>query len=101
MPHHVQLKLKPDGPWHRRSTVRGYENTTACGEPIVGAFAIRDYQLDDQLCKLCHSRHEIDTGELKRFERDSDGIDELFFNDDVTPTIPTAPPIENGNGKKP
>jgi hypothetical protein len=90
----IQIRLKPDGEWHRRSSVRGFENETACGQPIRGPYAIRDYALDEHICKLCHSKHEIDTGKLKKLERPSDEHDDLFFDDDaMTPTDPDGYPL--------
>ena len=88
--HALQFRLKPDGEWHRRSSVRGFEGETACGQLIKGPYASRDYILDDKLCKLCFSKSEIDTGEMEKLVRPhaDSGDDSLFFDDDATPTDP-------------
>lgn len=93
--HPVQLRLLPDGFWHRRSTVVGYENTTACGLEIKGPYMFRDYILDEEICPLCHSKSEVETGELKKFERWEDGQDDIFFDDDDTPTDPDGGDFES------
>lgn len=89
----TQIRIKPNGPWHRPSQIDGHEDTTACGEVIPGAFACRDALIDADICKRCHSRHEIDTGELKKLERSDDGDDSVFFDDDEAPTDPNGEPI--------
>lgn len=85
-----QIRIKPGGAWHRRSRSLGFDRTTECGEPITGAFAYRDYVLDGELCPRCHSRLEIDTGEMRKLERPGDGDNSLFFNEDDTPTDPNG-----------
>lgn len=45
-------------------------DNTACGIPIVGAFASREWSREENhLCSVCWTRHEVDTGEMKLFER--------------------------------
>lgn len=55
-----QLKLEPDGVYHRHGTI---VDRTACGEPIqrdVGV--LRSHVLDDQLCPACFSLYELQLG---------------------------------------
>ena len=56
-----QIKLKPDGPWHRRG---GIQHETACGESMTGSggYHSRAFTLDDQLCAECFTKHEIELG---------------------------------------
>jgi hypothetical protein len=43
---------------------------TACGIPIMGPFASREWSREENhLCDRCWTRHEVDTGEMKRFDR--------------------------------
>lgn len=55
-----QVKLAPGAPYHRRGAIDG---ETACGAPIdPDVHVMRGYTLDDQLCPLCHSPHELALG---------------------------------------
>ena len=89
-----QIQVRPDGPWHRPEITNG-GNHTACGEPITGGFHSRDIDLTDNLCQKCFTSHEIETGKLKRLEKevleraaaDEEPHDE--FEDDE-PTDPTG-----------
>jgi hypothetical protein len=67
-----QIRIKPGGLWHRRRWGNG-RNATACGihfhEQLIPA--TRDFVLDDNICEACHSRHEIQTAEMKMLEREA------------------------------
>lgn len=75
-----QIRIVPDGEWHRRQ-VGGDPARTACGEPIGGAVASRDYQLDNHLCPKCFTKAERKTGEFLKLERDIPPRD-MFQEDD-------------------
>lgn len=58
------------GPWHRLAEASpGGENATACGIRVTGAYLSRDPSLSGELCAACFTRHERDTGEMKKIER--------------------------------
>jgi len=61
-----QIKIGPDGLWHRRQGTK-----TACGKPVSGAFASRDHQLDEHLCTVCFTPNERDTGEMLKLEAEA------------------------------
>lgn len=67
-----QIRITPDGVWHKRRYGNG-RNATACGihfpEELIPA--TREARLDDLICEACHSRHEIQTAEMKRIEREA------------------------------
>lgn len=94
-----QIRLVPNGRWHRRSDS---SDRTACGELIGSAFMSRDAKLDDNLCETCFTRHEIDTGKMKKLEsdlqRDSDPA--LFHDPDDEPTDPDGDPDAVGDAAK-
>lgn len=52
-----QIKLRPEGRWHRRG---GIQHETACGERMdaVSGYHSRAFTLDDDLCEECFTRHE-------------------------------------------
>jgi hypothetical protein len=85
-----QIQIKPDGEWHRPEIGNG-GNHTACGQPIAGGFRSRDFELTDNLCLQCFTEHEVETGQLKRIEREAieraEAEEEVFdnFDDDPTP----------------
>ena len=90
----ILIRLEPDGPWHRRSTVD--PTTTACGLALDGPILTKDHlPHENHLCKLCFSRQEIDTGKMARLLRDLDKTSdpELYFDegDDPTPVEPIDP----------
>lgn len=87
-----QIRIKPDGEWHRR----GPDGKTACGELIPGAVQSRDWELDENMCGKCFTRHERDTGKMKKLERELEQRnDPHLFGDegDNTPTDPLIPPL--------
>jgi hypothetical protein len=84
-----QIRIVPNGRWHRRDDDNGNDHT-ACGELIGSAFMSRDAKLDDNLCEICFTRHEIDTGQMKKLERDIDPA--LFYDPDDEPTDPDGDP---------
>lgn len=88
---HSQIRVRPDGAWHRKRTDNG-DTHTACGEPIGGAFFTRDWQLDDQMCEACFTPHERDTGRWKKIERDLalESDPGLYFDPDEEPTDPNG-----------
>ena len=63
----TQIRLAPKGCWHRRKPDDARH--TACGLVIPGAFSTRDSSLEGDLCLTCFTRHELDTGEMKKIER--------------------------------
>ncbi len=83
----IQIRVKPDGKWHRR----GQPGATACGEPY-GAYTSRDHELDGDLCEVCFTPTERDTGEFHKIaadlQRESDPS--LYFDPDDEPTDPDA-----------
>lgn len=86
----TQIRLEPDGLWHRRMAGNGGDRT-ACGLPIGVAFAIRDYELDMQICPACFTRPERDTGKIKKAQRDHGDEDRrLYYGDDEEPTDPNG-----------
>ncbi len=66
----MQIRLVPDGVWHRREQANGHDKT-ACGLPIF-AFAFRDFNFDENLCPKCFTDHEIETGKRQRISRELD-----------------------------
>jgi hypothetical protein len=62
-----QIRIAPRGPFHRRGAIDG---ECACGARIPEAHAFRDYVLDEQLCRECFTRHELELGELAARERE-------------------------------
>lgn len=63
-----QLRLAPDGPYHRHGTIL---HQTACGlltPRDVGV--LRAHKLDDKLCVDCFSAHELELG--REFARKRD-----------------------------
>lgn len=82
------LRLKPDGLWHRRA---GDANTTACGEEIKGPTGSREQKPEDNLCPVCFTQFEIDTGKMELFKRDlEDNSDPVlrYGEEDDEPTDP-------------
>lgn len=67
-----QIRIVPDGIWHRRREGNG-RNATACGIhfPHDLVPATREFRLDSSICNACHTRHEIQTAEMKRIEREA------------------------------
>lgn len=67
-----QIRIVKDGIWHRRREGNG-RNSTACGihfpEDLIAA--TRDFKLDALICEACHTRHEIQTAEMKALEREA------------------------------
>lgn len=94
---HNQIKIKPGGKWHRRARGNGGDHT-ACNEPIGAAFATRDWQLDDQMCEVCFTTHERDTGKMKRIALDLENSSDpaLFHDPDDEPTDPNGDPGDGG-----
>lgn len=99
-----QLRIKPDGLWHRRQ-VGGDEELTACGEPLSGAVMSRDWELDDNLCEICFTKAERRTGRFKKLEREIASRDprELYderygYDDDEQTTDPDADGIAERTG---
>lgn len=91
----AQIKLGPAGKWHRRRG-NGGGTTTACGLTIAGAFASRDHALDGDLCPICFTPHERDTGEMEKLEARALEIantDAFGDDDEKTP----VEPIFDGN----
>lgn len=88
------VRLKPDGEWHRRSRAAP---TTACGLSIGPHISREQRPEDNQLCKICFTRHEIDTGKMEKLKKDleqqADAARE-WDDDDPTPVDrpPTIPP---------
>lgn len=67
-----QIRLEDGGEWHQRRQDNGRDETKCgihFGPDLVPA--TRPYKLDEFICKRCHSRHEIETGELRKIERDA------------------------------
>ncbi len=65
-----QVKLSPNGPWHRRGAI---ETETACGAPIManGATMLRAYLLDTDICHDgCFSPREHQLGAAYAKERE-------------------------------
>lgn len=103
-----QVKLSIVGPWHRRSD----EHTTACGDPVGGAYLSREWVLDENLCPRCFTAREMDTGEMKKIEKAAladaraDAIVEEWADpdDDRTPTdiepVSFVSSDYSGTGKK-
>lgn len=94
----ILIRLKPDGEWHRRSVTD--PTHTACHEPI-GPHTSREHRRgDNQLCKVCFTRHEIDTGKIEKLKKDLEqqaetvSADREWDDDDPTPVDrpPTIPP---------
>ena len=89
----TQIRIRPDGKWHRRERGNGGDKT-ACNEPIGAAFQSRDWELDDDMCEICFTRHERDTGRMNKIvielERDADPA--LFHDPDDEPTDPNGDP---------
>lgn len=84
-----QIRIKPGGKWHRRK--HGSTDLTACGEPVLGAFASRDWELDNDLCAECFSKHERTTGEMVKLEREAvRDVDAEQFSDEEHTTDPDA-----------
>jgi hypothetical protein len=91
---HNQIRIVPNGRWHRHVDDDSTDRT-ACGELIGSAFMNRDAKLDDNLCGICFTRHEIDTAQTKKLEserqqRDNDPA--LFHDPDDEPTDPDGDP---------
>lgn len=87
----TQIRIKPGGEWHRRARGNG-DDHTACGLPVGGAFAVRDTKLDDDLCDVCFTRHERDTGQMKKVELDAERERANFHDPDDEPTDPNGDP---------
>ncbi len=51
----IQLLLEPDGEWHRAGPLL---DETACGVPLPGGWAEREYELNGRLCTKCHTKRE-------------------------------------------
>lgn len=92
------VRLKPDGEWHRRS--RADANTTACGL-VIGPHISREQRPEDNhLCKICFTRHEIDTGKMEKLKKELEqhaahvDAEREWDDDDPTPVDrpPTVPP---------
>lgn len=85
-----QLKLTPDGLWHRRVWGNGGDHT-ACGL-LIGPAVSRDWILDDALCPRCYSEYERETGKMKKIERESlDSLEDTTINADFEDDTPTDP----------
>jgi len=82
-----QLRLKPDGEWHRRASV-GDGTTTACGAQVC-AFAGREAGAD-HLCAECFTPSEIERGELELIAREADSHDIRQFDPDDEATDPNG-----------
>jgi hypothetical protein len=83
-----QLRLEPDGDWHRPEAIDG-GHRTACGE-IIFAYQSRDGGVD-RLCPLCFTVTEIETGEMELIAREYAAYDpELFHDSDEEPTDPNG-----------
>jgi hypothetical protein len=65
-----QVRLSPQGLWHRRMKGNGHDHT-ACGIEIAGAYASRDLELDVDLCPICFTRRELDTGQMKKLKAEA------------------------------
>ncbi len=57
---------------------------TACGLLILGVVFSRERDLELDLCPLCFSKHELDTGQMKRLRRSmiQDADAEAWFDDE-------------------
>ena len=96
-----QIKLSPQGLWHRPFDGNGGDHT-ACGEPIGIAVAIRDHTLDLDLCPLCWTARERDTAKMKRLEREAleRASSEAWFDDDLDKTPTEITVIPNDHERK-
>lgn len=64
-----QIRIAPNGLWHRAA--RGDPKHTACGAVIPGAYSSRESsRAENHLCPVCWTKHELDTGEMAKLERD-------------------------------
>lgn len=85
----MQIRIAPGGKWHRREAGGG--NRTACAQDF-GAFLSRDDRLDDEICEICFTPHERDTGRMRKIEleltRDADP--DMYFDPDEEPTDPNG-----------
>lgn len=83
------VRLAPGGQWHRRFGAR-----TRCGLPIAGPTSSRDRKPEDNnLCPRCFTRLEIDTGKMKKIEREvAEYNDPDLFWDDEADTDPDGDP---------
>lgn len=96
-----QIKLSPQGLWHRPFDNNGGDHT-ACGEPIENAFATRDHNLDLDLCPVCFTKRERDTGDMKKIEREAleRARSEAWFDDDLDKTPTEITIIPNDHERK-
>lgn len=84
----MQIRIRPDGPWHRREAVAG-GHLTACGGEIH-AHSCRDVGVD-RLCRVCFTSHEIERGELEFIAQEYAQYDiRSSFEPDDDPTDPTG-----------
>ncbi len=82
-----QIRIAPEGLWHRPA--RGDLKHTACGMAITGAVAHRDHRDGNHLCPVCWTPHELDTGEMKKLERDLEREHpDQYFDENEEPTNP-------------
>ncbi len=67
----VQIRLEPDGPWHRRLEGNGGHHT-ACGLDFGTDLvpATRNHVLDDKICPECHVEYERKTGAMKALKKE-------------------------------
>jgi hypothetical protein len=86
-----QIRIRPDGKWHRRQ-VGGDHEKTACGESLSGAMMSRDWELDSDLCEICFTKSERQTGDFQKLERDRDRFDDPDHDTDPDATPPPLPP---------
>lgn len=86
-----QVRISPDGLWHRRARGHGLAHT-ACGITIIGPVAMREYtRKGNHLCPICWTRHEMDTRELEKLEADAAAEDRgLYFDEKEDPTDPNG-----------
>jgi hypothetical protein len=61
-----QVRIAPGGVFHRRGAIDG---ECACGARIPEVHSMRDYLLDEHLCRECFTRHELELGELAAANR--------------------------------
>jgi hypothetical protein len=110
--HQHQIKLKPAGKWHRKQGHGDVPEKTACGETIGPLYFSREWVLDENLCPVCFTNHERDTGEMQKLEREAvelreqtERIREKFeeFADEITDEVdpPPHPPPDDTTKKPP
>jgi hypothetical protein len=92
-----QIRIKKDGLWHRRHVGNG-DDLTACDEPIPVIYGSRDWVLDDNLCPVCFTPRERDTGKMKKIEKEAlekaradDLAEEWHGSEEITDEIEPPP----------